>query len=73
MMKKVPENNVGFLQGPILLDPCSQTLVDSRILVGKLPSREYLVALELGDPEIVLQEPSSPQKFRLRQSQWQAV
>jgi hypothetical protein len=72
-VKKVPQNNVGFLQGPILLDPCRQTLVNSRILVGKLSSREHLVALVLCDPEIVLQEPSPPQKFRLRQSQRQAV
>lgn len=69
----VPENNIGFLQRPILLDPCWQTLVDARILVGKLPSREHFVPLELSDPEIVLQEPSPPQKFRLRQSQGQAV
>lgn len=73
VMKKVPENNIGFLQRPILLDPCWQALVDARILVGKLPSREHLVTLVLSDPEIVLQEPSPPQKFRLRQSQRQAV
>lgn len=70
---EVPENNVGFLQRPIILDPCWQTLMDARILVGKLPSREHLATLVLSDPEVVLQEPSPPQKFRLRQSQRQAV
>lgn len=69
----LPENDICFLQRPVLFYPRSQALADSWILIRELSSWKILVTWVWCNPEIVLQECSSSQKFGLRTSQRKTV